>query len=150
MSANERTFQGELYRIINNILDKEESILFSKITQEENVGQKGKARFADGKLYSSRDRSNIVLFELKNVSWDATEDALVIDAMTKAFMNGYQYFVTGTPRQLAIYKTFEANTRVQDRKVKIYTISNIRKNDDVLLSSYEKVILPKLKAFLQD
>ena len=91
MSANERTFQGELYRIINNILDKEESILFSKITQEENVGRKGKARFADGKLYSSRDKSNIVLFELKNVSWDATEDALVMDAMMKAFMNVYEY-----------------------------------------------------------
>ncbi|MGB1205248.1 MAG: HsdM family class I SAM-dependent methyltransferase [Chitinophagales bacterium] len=150
MSANERTFQGELYRIINNILEKEESILFSKITQEENVGRKGKARFADGKLYSSKDKSNIVLFELKNVSWDATEDALVMDAMMKAFMNGYEYFVTGTPRQLAIYKTFEKGTEIQDRQVKIYTISNIRRNNDVLLSNYEKIILPKLKAFLQD
>ena len=106
-SANERTFQGELYRIISKLIEENENIKFSKITQEENVGIEN-TRFADGKLYSKVDKSKIVLFELKNASWDATDETLVLDAMRKAAGNGYEYFVTGTPRQLVIYKTFKA------------------------------------------
>src|SRR5258708_3227545 len=109
MSANERTFQGELYRIINRLLVENENIKFSKITQEENVGV-GEARFADGKIYSKANTSKIVGVELKNAKWDATDEVLVKDAMYKAADNGYEYFVTGTPRQLVIYKTFTANT----------------------------------------
>ena len=79
MSVNERTFQGELYRIINDILQSQEEICFSKITQEENIGKKGEARFADGKLYSSSDKRKIVSFELKDAKWDATDEVLVMD-----------------------------------------------------------------------
>lgn len=150
MSANERTFQGELYRMINEILKGEEEIQFSRITQEENVGKIGEARFADGKLYSSTNTRKIVSFELKNAKWDATDEVLVMDAMKKASMNGYEYFVTGTPRQLVVYKTFEPNTTALERKLKIYTISNVKDNNDVLLPQYEKVITPKLKLFLRE
>jgi len=150
MSANERTFQGELYRIINGILSSDDAIQFSKITQEENVGTKGKARFADGKLYSSSNKKKIVSFELKNSKWDATDDILVKDAALKAMNNGYEYFVTGTPRQLVVYKTFEEGVPLNERKLKIYTISNVRKDDDILLASYEKEIFPKLKIFLTE
>lgn len=150
MSANERTFQGELYRMINEILQGQEEIRFSKITQEENVGKKGEARFADGKLYSSSDIRKIVSFELKDTKWDATDEVLVMDAMTKAFKNGYEYFVTGTPRQLVVYKTFETNTTAAERKLKIYTISSVKDNNAVLLPQYEKEISPKLKIFLRE
>ena len=150
MSANERTFQGELYRMINDILQGQEEIRFSKITQEENVGKKGEARFADGKLYSSSDKRKIVSFELKDAKWDATDEVLVMDAMKKAFNNGYEYFVTGTPRQLAVYKTFEPNTTASERKLKIYTISTVKNNNAVLLPQYEKEISQKLKLFLQE
>ena len=150
MSVNERTFQGELYRIINDILQSQEEICFSKITQEENVGKKGEARFADGKLYSSSDKRKIVSFELKDTKWDATDEVLVMDAMKKAFNNGYEYFVTGTPRQLAVYKTFEPNTTASERKLKIYTISTVKNNNAILLPQYEKEIFQKLKLFLQE
>ncbi|MDQ2718194.1 MAG: N-6 DNA methylase [Bacteroidota bacterium] len=150
MSANERTFQGELYRIINDTLQGQQEIQFSKITQEENVGKKGQARFADGKLYSSSDKRKIVSFELKDTKWDATDEILVTDAMTKAFNNGYEYFVTGTPRQLVVYKTFQPNTTVAERKLKIYTISTVKNNNAVLLPQYEKEIAPKLKLFLRE
>ena len=149
MSVNERTFQGELYRIINNLLVENENIMFSKITQEENVGV-GEARFADGKIYSRADTSKIVSVELKNAKWDATDEVLVTDAMHKAANNGYEYFVTGTPRQLVIYKTFKANTTINDRKLKIYYLSNIKKDDEILLPHYEKQVTPKLKEFLLD
>lgn len=149
MSANERTFQGELYRMINEILKENPALKFQKITQEENVGKKSEARFADGKLYSRKGKK-IVSFELKNAKWDATDEILVTDAMKKAFNNGYEYFVTGTPRQLAIFKTFEPNTTPIERKLKIYTISNVQNNDAVLLPQYESEVVPKLKLFLQD
>jgi hypothetical protein len=148
MSVNERTFQGELYRMINDILQKEEGIHFIKITQEEGVGRKGEIRFADGKLYSSTDPHRIVSFELKDAKWDATDEVLVMDAMKKAFNKGYEYFVTGTPRQLAVYKTFESNTTPSERKLKIYSISTIKDNEAVLLPQYEKEVTPKLKLFL--
>jgi len=148
MSANERTFQGELFRIINNIISADENIKFTKITQEENVGQKGKARFADGKLYSSTSNRKIVSFELKNSKWDATDDILVNDAALKAMNNGYEYFVTGTPRQLVVFKTFQEGVPLNERKLKVYTISSVRKDDDILLPSYEKEIIAKLKVFL--
>ena len=150
MSVNERTFQGELYRMINDILQGQEEILFTKITQEENVGRKGEARFADGKLYSSQNSRQIVSFELKNAKWDATDEVLVMDAMNKAFNNGYEYFVTGTPRQLAVYKTFEPNTTATERKLKIYTISTVKDDNSVLLPQYEKEVAPKLKLFLRE
>ncbi|MFL5763896.1 MAG: class I SAM-dependent DNA methyltransferase [Bacteroidia bacterium] len=150
MSANERTFQGELYRIINDIISGDSEINFTKITQEENVGTKGKARFADGKLYSSINKRKIVSFELKNNKWDATDDILVLDAAQKAMNNGYEYFVTGTPRQLVVFKTFEEGVPLNERKLKIYNISNVKKDDDILLSSYEKEIQPKLKVFLKE
>ena len=149
MSANERTFQGELYRMINDLLQGQEEIQFSRITQEENVGKKGEARFADGKLYSRTNTRKIVSFELKNTKWDATDDVLVMDAMHKASMNGFEYFVTGTPRQLAVYKTFEPNTTASERKLKIYTISSVKDNDAVLLPQYEKEITPKAQTILK-
>ena len=88
-SANERTFQGELYRIISKILIEKEDIKFNKITQEENIGV-GKARFADGLLYSSIDKTKTILFELKNTSWDATDETLVKDIIKKVDRNEYK------------------------------------------------------------
>jgi type I restriction enzyme M protein len=149
-TANERTFQGELYRVINNILSSDGSYGFMKITQEENVGKKGSPRFADGKLYSNQDGRKIVLFELKNTKWDATDDDLVSHAALKALNKGYEYFVTGTPRQLVVFRTFEEGVTLSDRKLKVYTISNVFKDDDVLLPSFEKEIAPKLKVFLKE
>lgn len=147
--ATERTFQGELYRIINKIVENNPDLNFNKITQEEQVGINN-SRFADGKLYSKQDRKKIISFELKNSKWDATDEALVKDAFTKASQNGYEYFVTGTPRQLVVFKTFEPGTTIYDRKLKIYQISNVKKDDDVLLPYYENQIIPKLNEFLKD
>jgi len=147
--ANERTFQGELFRILNSIISLNENIHFSKVTQEENVGL-NKNRFADGILYSSHDKSKQVYFELKNSHWDATNEILVKDAMLKAFDNGIEYFVTGTPRQLVIFKTFEPGTTIADRKLKIYYLSNIQQDDEVLLDGYEQKVNPTLKQFLFD
>jgi len=149
-SANERTFQGELFKIIERIITREKDIHFEKITQEENIGIGGKQRFADGLLYSSAFKNRRVLFELKNTSWDATDEDLVDAAMHKAGDAGIEYYVCGTPRQLVIFKTFEPNTTIYERKKKIYTISNVKKDDEVLLSSYEKIIFPELKKFLKD
>lgn len=152
MNVNERTFQGEIYRIINKILDKDNSISFDKITQEENVGVGGQSRFADGKLYSSRDISKIVSFELKNSSWDATDESLVSDAAYKASQNGYDYFVTGTPRQFALYRTYESGKPLPERKIKIYTISNIKKDNEILAPNryYEKIVTEPLSRFLKE
>ncbi len=147
--ANERAFQGELYRIINKLLDNNSDIYFNKITQEEQVGYGGLSRFADGKLYSSKDNKKIVSFELKDTSWDATDEILVRDAFKKASENGYSYFVTGNPRQLVIYKTFEEGTPLLDRKLKIFNISSIKRIDDVLLPFYENQITKPLLKFLK-
>lgn len=150
MSVNERTFQGELFRIINNALVEQEEIKFLKITQEENVGKKGQARFSDGKLYSKINSKKIVSFELKNSKWDATDDVLVADAASKALNKGYEYFVTGTPRQLVVFKTFQEGVPLNERKLKIYTISSIKSDDSILLPSYEKDVTPKLIQFLKE
>jgi type I restriction-modification system DNA methylase subunit len=147
--ANERTFQGILFNLINEIIREDKNILFTNITQEEQVGKEN-SRFADGKLYSSKDAGNIVSFELKNSKWDATDEALVMDAMNKAFTNGFEYFVTGTPRQLAIFKTFTPHTTIYERKVKVYTISNLRNDDEVLTQNYKTALKPELKRFLTD
>jgi len=149
-SANERTFQGILFQIVTNVISQEQALHFEKITQEENIGAGKQQRFADGLLYSSAFKNRKVLFELKNTGWDATDETLITDAMYKAIGAGIEYFVCGTPRQLAIFKTFEPNTTIYERKIKIYTISNVKKDDDVLLSSYEKTISNELKKFLKD
>ena len=149
-TANERTFQGELYRIIHTILAANPDNQFEKVLQETQVGTGGKSRFSDGVLISKNDVSKNVFIELKNTSWDATDEALIMDAAQKAFGRGVEYFVTGTPRQLVIFKTFIANTSVTDRKLKIYTLSNIRRDDDVLSPAYEKTISQPLKNFLTD
>lgn len=150
MNANERTFQGELLQIVSGILSNSEQIKFSKITQEENIGTKGKSRFADGLLYSSENIRKIVSFELKNSKWDATDETLVRAAAEKANDNGYQYFVTGTPRQLVVYKTFIEGVPLNERKLKIYPLSNVKNDNDVLSPSYEKEVTPKLKVFLSE
>ncbi len=149
-TANERTFQGELYRIIHTILSANPDNQFEKVLQETQVGTGGKSRFSDGVLISKTDVSKNVFIELKNTSWDATDEVLIMDAAQKAFGKGVEYFVTGTPRQLVIFKTFIANTSVTDRKLKIYNLSNIKHDDDVLLSTYEKTISQPLKNFLTD
>lgn len=53
-SATERTFQGILISLINQILSANTNIGFLKITQEENVGVDNN-RFSDGILYSLKD-----------------------------------------------------------------------------------------------
>lgn len=147
--TNERTFQGKLWYLINSILDTSDQYNFKEILQEQNIGVDD-SRFADGLLYSSKDTSKKVLFELKDSSWDATDERLVYDAMMKAFNRGYEYFVTGTPRQLVIYQTFRADTTLHDRKLKIYDISTIRKNTEVTTTFFEKQAVPQLKIFLKD
>ena len=67
----------------------------------------------------------------------------------KAFNRGYKYFVTGTPRQLALYKTFKENTILNDRKLKIYDLSTIRKNEQFILIISE-TNYSALKLFLKD
>ena len=148
-SANERTFQGELFKIIDKIIVADDKIKFQNISQEENIGV-GKSRFADGLLYSSTDKSKRILFELKNTGWDATDEILVRDAMLKAIEAGIEYFVCGTPRQLVVFKAFEPNTTLFERKKKVYTISNVRQDDEVLLPNYEKTISSTLKLFLTE
>ncbi len=148
-SANERTFQGILFNLVSKILETETNIKFDKITQEENIG-KGNTRFADGLLYSKIDSAKKILFELKNSSWDATNEILVSDAANKAYNQGFEYFVTGTPRQLVIYKTFMQGVALTDRKLKSYIISNVKQDDDVLTDKYESQIKSELIKFLTD
>jgi len=148
-TPNERTFQGILWNVVNKILDEDMSISFSRVTQEQNIGV-GEARFADGLLFSRTDSSKVILLELKDSSWDATDEGLVYPAMMKAFNKGYKYFVTGTPRQLVIFETFKEGTLLNDRKLKVYNISNIRKNDEVLYPGYVTQITQPLKIFLKD
>lgn len=147
--SNERTFQGIIWNVFNNILDKDENISFSRILQEQNIGI-GESRFADGLLESSVDITKKVLFELKDSNWDATDEDLVYPAMNKAFNKGFKYFVTGTPRQLVIYETFKENTLLNDRKLKVYNISNIRKNVEFTYPGYVTQITQPLKIFLKD
>ena len=147
--SNERTFQGILWYLINSILNSKDEYNFKVILQEQNIGVND-SRFADGLLYSSLDSHKKVLFELKDSSWDATDEKLVYDAMIKAFNKGFEYFVTGTPRQLVIYQTFKADTTLNDRKLKIYDISTIRKNTEITSTSFEKQAVPQLKIFLKD
>ena len=68
--------------------------------------------------------------------------------MNKAFDRGYEYFVTGTPRQLVIFKTFEPNTTIFERKLKVYYLSNVRNNDEAVTDNYIKLITPSLTQFL--
>ena len=147
--ANERTFQGRLFILAQSIVDKTVSIKFDKFYQEQNTGTTS-AKFSDGTITSKVDTRKKVFVELKNASWDASEDDLVNGAASKAYMNGADYFVTGTPRQLIIYQTFKSNTTLQERKLKIYYLSNIKRDDEILLPQYERDILPKLKMFLQE
>lgn len=148
-TANERTFQGRLFIIIQKLIDENQTITFDKIYQEQNTGTTS-AKFSDGTLQSSIDKSKKVFIELKNASWDASDDELVTDAAHKANLNGAEYFITGTPRQLIIFQTFKPNTTLQERKLKIYYLSNVKKDDDILLDQYERDIIPKLKTFLQE
>ena len=147
--SNERTFQGILWHHVNSILSNTDEYNFKIILQEQNIGVDDN-RFADGLLYSKLDTHKKVLFELKDSSWDATDEKLVYDAMIKAFNKGFEYFVTGTPRQLVIYQTFKADTTLNDRKLKIYDISTIRKNTEITTTTFEKQAIPQLKIFLKD
>ncbi len=148
-TANERTFQGIIWNVVNNILDDNTDISFFRILQEQNVGVVG-SKFSDGLLYSRTDVNKKVLCELKDVDWDATDEALVYDAAMKASNRGYKYFVTGTPRQLVIYETFKEGVLLNDRKLKVYNISNIRSNEEVTYPGYITQITQPLKLFLRD
>lgn len=82
--------------------------------------------------------------------WDATDEVLVMDARAKAAKNGHKNYVTGTPGQLAVYKTFTANIVAAERKFKNCPISTVKANNRVLPVQYEKEVLPKLKLFLDE
>lgn len=147
--ANERTFQGVLLSTFNSILQNNSEIKFDSAFQELNVGV-GESRFSDTIITSSVDSKLKVFIELKNQSWDATDEDLVNDAMMKAFKNGIEYFITGTPRQLVLFKTFEPNTTPQDRKLKLYYLANVKSDNDVTTTAYQSQIQPTVKLFLQD
>ncbi|MHB1688437.1 MAG: N-6 DNA methylase [Ignavibacteriaceae bacterium] len=150
ITSNERVFQGILWNKINELLKEEKDISFSHIIQEQNIGVEGSARFADGLLYSEKDITKKVLFELKDTSWDATDERLVFEASMKAYNRGFEYFVTGTPRQLVIYRTFKENTTIDERKLKIFDLSTIRKNSEFTSTTYYKQITQPIKGFLKD
>ena len=145
---NERTFQGVLVSVANRLFSEHPQWGFSTVRMEENVGDASKARFADGLLYSALDKSKVVLIELKNSGWDANDDDLVKAAFEKAAANGFVYFITGTPRQLVVYKTFEANRPLHLRQRKTFHLSDA---DDRQIAEpgYEKQIYFKLKDFFK-
>lgn len=147
--ANERTFQGILLSTISEIISENKELNFSQITQEQNIGVGKQSRFADGLLYSSLNDKNITLFELKNSKWDATDEELVEAAQRKATDNGFDFFITGNPRQLVIYKTFETGKTIQERRIEIFNISTIRHDNEVLMQTYKTHIKNRLKVFLQ-
>ncbi|MCL4549170.1 MAG: N-6 DNA methylase, partial [Bacteroidetes bacterium] len=147
--ANERTFQGVLLSTFNSLLQDNPEIKFDSAFQELNVGV-GESRFSDTIITSNVDSKLKVFIELKNQSWDATDEDLVNDAMMKAFKNGIEYFITGTPRQLVLFKTFEPNTTPQDRKLKLYYLANVKSDNDVTTPAYQSQIQPTVKIFLQD
>lgn len=82
-TANERTFQGRLFILVQKIIEESDTIFFSKIFQEQNTGTTT-TKFSDGTLTSSQDGSKKVFIELKNANWDASDDELVMDAANKA------------------------------------------------------------------
>lgn len=147
--ANERTFQGVLLSTFNKVIDDNPSIKFDSAFQELNVGV-GENRFSDTILNSAVDSSKKVFIELKNSSWDATDEILVTDAMTKASKNGIEYCVTGTPRQLVLFKTFKPNTTILERKIKLYFLPNVRNDNDVTSQNYISQLQPIVKDFLTD
>ncbi len=147
--ANERTFQGILLTVISEIIIENTDLNFSQITQEENIGEGAQQRFADGLLYSATSKNIRILFELKNTKWEATDDKLVEDALFKASGAKIDFYVTGTPRQLAIYKTFEPDKTAQERRIEIVTISRIRRDDEVKTENFKSTIKNALKIFLK-
>ncbi|MBI1931194.1 MAG: SAM-dependent DNA methyltransferase [Ignavibacteriales bacterium] len=147
--ANERTFQGVLLTTFNQIFKENPSLKFTSANQEQNVGI-GENRFSDTIINSSVDSSKKVFIELKNSSWDATDEILVKDAMTKALNNGIEYCVTGTPRQLVLFKTFKPNTTILERKIKLYYLPNVRNDNDVITQNYISQLQPIIKSFLTD
>jgi hypothetical protein len=147
--ANERTFQGVLLSVFNNILETNTEIKLGSVFQELNVGV-GESRFSDAIISSSVDSNLKVFVELKNSSWDATDEDLVNDAMLKAFNRGIEYFITGTPRQLVLFKTFEPNTTPLERKLKIYNLTNVKSDNDVITQTYKSQIQAPTKLFLKE
>ncbi|MFH1197899.1 MAG: N-6 DNA methylase [bacterium] len=147
--ANERTFQGVLLTTFNKIIEDYLEFHFAPAEQEQNVGV-GESRFSDTIISSSVDSKLKVFVELKNSSWDATDEELVNDAMTKAFKQGIEYFITGTPRQLVLFKTFEPNTTPMDRKLKLYYLANVRNDNEVISQGYKTQILPIVRQFLKE
>ncbi len=147
--SNERTFQGVLLTAFNKIIDENPLFNFLPAEQEQNVGVR-ESRFSDTIITSSVNSNLKVFVELKNSSWDATDEELVIDAMTKAFNQGIEYFITGTPRQLVLFRTFQPNTTPLDRKLKLYFLANVRSDNDVTTPTYKSQILVTLKQFLKE
>ncbi len=147
--ANERTFQGILISLVNKLIANNNELLFERAVQELEVGVE-QTRFNDFTLFSAKDTGIKVFCELKNSNWDATDEILVKDAMKKAFDRGVEFFVTGTPRQLVIFQTFKPNTTINDRKLKIYYLSNIKRDNEVISSVYENQISPVVLQFLKD
>jgi len=147
--ANERTFQGVLLNTFQSIINDNADIKFVSAFQEQNVGV-GESRFSDTIITSSADSKQKVFVELKPTSWDAQDEILVTDAARKAFNNGVEYFVTGTPRQLIIYKTFMEGTPLLERKLKFYHLSSVKTDNDVLTPSFQKQIIPVVTQFLKE
>lgn len=147
--SNERTFQGVLLTNFNKIIEENPEFNFAPAEQEQNVGV-GESRFSDTIIFSSINSKLKVFVELKNSSWDATDEELVNDAMTKAFNRGIEYFITGTPRQLVLFRTFEPNTTPLDRKLKLYYLANVRSDNEVTTPTYKSQILPVVKQFLKE
>ena len=147
--ANERTFQGVLLNTFQSIINDNADIKFVTAFQEQNVGV-GESRFSDTIITSSIDSKRKIFVELKSTSWDAQDEILVTDAAQKAYKNGVKYFVTGTPRQLIIYKTFMEGTPLLERKLKLYNISSIKTDNDILTPSFQKQISPVVTQFLKE
>jgi len=146
--ANERTFQGILNVVINRVIAEQPELKFSSFHVEENIGTKNDSKFADGLLKGANDTT--ILFELKNASWDATDIELVTHSAQKATLNGYEYFVTGTPRTLALFKTFEAGKTLAERKVKIFPLVPVRDDQDVTRPDFEKRLYTLVTDFLKE
>jgi len=141
------TFQGIVLIEIAKIIEKHPELNFSKITQNENIGIT-KNIFASLILYSSKDSTKKVLFEIISFG-KPTNSADVVDNFRKRlFQFGFSYCVSISPTEYTIFNPYIEGVSFHDRYVKVDKIDDIKQRD-ILFDFYVNNLKTKLLEMLR-
>ena len=149
VEVSERTIVARIASWMNEIIE-EERIPFEGVDSELKIKENGRVlSYPDITIFKTKTPRRIAcIIEFKPPNWHVYDLSLIENAGVKAWKVSCDYFGTWNTNKLALWKTYERDRSLWDRRTGHYEVVNVKALEDVGRKDVEAKIKTFLKKFL--